>query len=350
MRFIRNSQCGPVSLGDDRAFSFHSSLDGYQPTPLHQCQLDHLHFWAKDERVRMGLPAFKILGASYAVFRKLQSQGLPEGCSSFPEMAAWLQAPRPQLVTATDGNHGRAVAAVARWLGLQAHVFVPEGTADQRIDAISSEGAQVHVAPGNYEIAVQWASQRVSDHVWLIQDTAFEGYTQIPQWIAEGYSTMVAETRDQLGHRTPELIAVQVGVGTLAQAVVQLAAKYWPDARILGVEPERAPCLYASIQAGTRVQVDTKHTSMTGLNCGLLSANAWSTLRDGLHGSMLINEVEAERASRSMISMGLPTGASGVAGVAALQRIQNEFPDWLGTTNLVFLTESINESDEFKDL
>ena len=149
--------------------------------------------WVKDESSRFGLPAFKILGASWAIHRALEERG-----------------DRPRLACATDGNHGRAVARVARDRGLEATVFVPAGMIAARREAIAAEGARVEVVDGSYDEAVERAAQAGA---LVIQDT---GDDQVPRWIVEGYGTIGAEIDVE-----PDVVAVQIGVGSFAAAMVR---------------------------------------------------------------------------------------------------------------------------------
>ena len=187
--------------------AFHQSLPGYAPTPLVDlpslaAELGVGRVLVKDESARLGLPAFKVLGASWACSRVLQSG---------PAV----------LVTATDGNHGRAVARMAAYLKTTATVFVPAVMLPETAAHITGEGATVIRVDGDYDDAVRAAAEHAGAEPGraLVQDTAWPGYEEVPGWIVEGYDTMLAEVDEQLG-RTPDLVAVPVGVGSLAQAVV----------------------------------------------------------------------------------------------------------------------------------
>ena len=198
---------------------FHAALPGHAPTPLTELPPLAAEFavgrvFVKDESDRLGLPAFKALGATWAVHRILADR------------AAQDTQPGPvTLVTATDGNHGRAVARTARLLGQHAHVFVPRGVHPQAVAAIAAEQARVTEVTGPYDEAVRLAARAAAapDAV-LVQDTAWPGYERIPGWIVEGYSTLCAEIDEQLAAEGavagPDLVSVPVGVGSLAQAVV----------------------------------------------------------------------------------------------------------------------------------
>jgi len=214
--------------------SFHRRFPGYEPTPLIDVpeladRLGIKRVLVKDESCRLDLPAFKILGASWAVYRALEARAKPsdifETWSTLEELAKKLAPLKPlTLATATDGNHGRAVARVAALFGFGARIFVPAGTAQARIDAIAGEGALVEVVNGTYEDAVARAAGQANDRCLVISDTSWPGYEKIPHWITEGYSTILWEIEDELvrrGEQSPDIFAVQFGVGALAAAVAR---------------------------------------------------------------------------------------------------------------------------------
>jgi len=234
----RSWSCGssaPVRDGEVRAY--HASLPGYALTPLAEvpalaAELGAGRVFVKDESARLGLPAFKVLGASWAVRQVLAGPG-PDGAAPPATPTPGLTGlralaarwPGLVLVTATDGNHGRAVARMARLYGALARVFVPAVTEPATRAAIAAEGAEVVQVAGSYDQAVaaarRWAEGRPA--AALVQDTAWPGYERIPGWIVEGYSTLFAELDAQLaaaGTGSPALVAVPVGVGSLAQACV----------------------------------------------------------------------------------------------------------------------------------
>lgn len=177
---------------------FHAGMPGYEPTPLRPAptaarRLGVAEVLVKDESARLGLPSFKVLGASWAVFRALRAR-LGAGAQqveTFGDLAEAVIALKPlTLSAATDGNHGRAVANMARRLGLGARVYVPTGTAGARIDAIASEGAAVTVVDGGYDDAVRRSAQDAGERCLVISDTSWDGYEDVPAWVIEGYSTI----------------------------------------------------------------------------------------------------------------------------------------------------------------
>ena len=271
MRWLANPHRDPaLRPGDDDApLRFHRSLDGYAPSPLVDApQL--AGEWGvgrvllKFERERFGLPAFKFLGASWAARRLL---GEPP------------YDPDLELVAATDGNHGRAVARVARLAGLGATILVPAGTAAARIDAIAGEGARVEVVDGTYDDAVRRSATLASPRRLVLSDTSWPGYEDVPRWVIEGYATIFREVDEQTDGARVDLAVIPIGVGALAAAAVRHLGA---GATLAGVEPESAACVLESIAAGEIVEVPGPHTSiMAGLNAGLPSLVAWPAMREG---------------------------------------------------------------------
>jgi diaminopropionate ammonia-lyase len=311
---------------------FHQRLPSYAPTSLIDVpELAHAlgigQLLIKDESTRLGLPAFKILGASWAVYRALEirlGQSL-EPWRTIDELAGKLESLRPfTLATATDGNHGRAVARVAALFGFQARIYVPAGTVPARINAIASEDARVEVVNGTYEEAVARAAEDGSESCLVVSDTSWPSYAEIPRWVAEGYSTIMSEIDDELANRgeaNPDLIAVQFGVGALAAAVVRHYRRSELDKqpRILSVEPLHAACALASMEAGEIVTVPGPHDSiMAGLNCGRPSIVAWSLVSRGIDAFIAIPDERAREAMRALARAAVVAGETGAAGLAGL--------------------------------
>ncbi len=290
-----------VASAASGARAFHRGLPDYAPTPLVSvpdlaAELGVGAFLVKDESSRLGLPAFKVLGASWAVARVVG--GLTGSATDLPSLRRAAAGSRLRLVTATDGNHGRAVAHMAALLGLGATVFVPDVMSPAAAAAIEGEGADVVRTTTDYDGAViaaaAFASER-SDRE-LVQDTAWPGYEQVPAWIVEGYDTMLEEVDEQLG-AAPDLVAVPVGVGSLAQAVVSHYRRSGsPHPAVLSVEPDSAACVLASLVAGAPVTVATRETVMAGLNCGTVSTSAWPVLHAGCDAAVAVTDAEALRA------------------------------------------------------
>lgn len=308
---------------------FHRRLPGYVPTPL--VRAPHLsaalgvgEVWVKDEARRLGLPAYKILGASWASYRELELVFGPfRPWETLDELAGQLRVHGPlTLIAATDGNHGRAVARMARWLGLSAHILVPEDMVPARVGAIRDEGARVDVVYGSYDDAVAASARLAGPKQLVISDTSWDGYSRVPGWVIGGYGTIFQEIDGQLaslGERQPDLVAAQMGVGSLAAAVIRHYRAPGRDTRVVGVEPTRADCVLRSLEAGELTEVPGPHVSiMAGLNCGNTSPLAWPLLRGGLSASVAIPDLRAEQAMRLLARDGVTSGESGAAGAGGL--------------------------------
>jgi diaminopropionate ammonia-lyase len=298
-----------------QVWQFHAGLPDYAATPLTELPALALEFgvgrvFVKDESSRLGLPAFKALGASWAIHRIL-SQRVPD-------------APLV-LVTATDGNHGRAVARMARLHRQRAHVFVPHGVHPAAVAAIVAEEAQVTHVDGPYDEAVRQAAEASNEPgTVLVQDTSWPGYEQIPGWIVEGYATLFTEVDGQLSVMdagSPGLVVVPTGVGSLAQAAVThyRSRPAGTATALLAVEPDNAACVLTSLVSGRLRTIRTSVTTMAGLNCGTPSSLAWPHLRDGLDAAIAVTEAEAARAMRDLGGAGIAAGPCGAASLAGLR-------------------------------
>jgi len=322
-----------VQPPSDLPLTVHRRLPEYRPSPLRtlpavaeRLGLAALHL--KDESGRLGLPAYKVLGAAWATWRVLERRfgwGLDSWASVADLRASLAGLPSLRLVSATDGNHGRGVARMARWLGLAAEIFVPEGTAAARIAAIAGEGARVVGGQGTYDAAVEQAAAVRGEDVLLLQDHGWPGYEEIPGWVAEGYETIFLEADRQLveaGSPPPDLVLVQIGVGTLASAAVRHFRRDGLDPRpvLVGVEPTGAACALVSIEAGRPVMIEAgAHSSiMAGLNCGTPSSAAWPDLRAGIDAYLAVEDDQARTAMRELAAAGIVAGESGAAGLAGL--------------------------------
>jgi diaminopropionate ammonia-lyase len=218
---------------------------------------------------------------------------------------------------------------MAQLLGLAARVYVPAGTTAKTLKAIADEGAQVVQTDLRYDDMVRAAASSTTNRPAdiLIQDTAWPGYEEIPHWIVAGYSTMFGEIDAQSGDRTPDLIAVPTGVGSLLQAALQ---HYRPTPRqplpaVLAVEPVTAACVTASLAAGKPISVDTSRpTSMAGLNCGTVSTIAWPAIRDTLTAAVVVTDAQAHAAMQRLHELGVPAGPSAAASLAGVRAVLGE--------------------------
>ena len=261
---------------------------------------------AKDETGRFGLNAFKIIGVRYAVHR-------------LGDAAA-----RRGLVCATAGNHGRAVARVARQKGVPCTVFIPAG-GSPRIEAMRADGATVVEVQGTYEDAVRLAAQHGRETgATIVSDTSWEGYDEIPRWIMAGYTQIFEEANSQW-NAPPTVVLIQGGVGGLVCAAASWFAWRFGERRpyLIACEPESAACLMDSARAGTLTSTRGDLTTiMACLRCAEPSAAAWPTIAAGIDAFMTVSDHEALQAVRTLTAGEGPehieAGVSGACGVAAL--------------------------------
>ena len=251
-----------------KAARFHSGMEGYKPTPL--VSLDALasqlglgKLWIKDESHRFGLNAFKALGGSYAMAKYLcRRLDIPLDEKAFDILRSQdtlAKLGQITFVTATDGNHGRGVAWSARLLGHKAVVYMPAGTAAERLENIRAQGAQADIMDFNYDDCVRLASRMADEQGWvLVQDTAWEGYEDIPTGIMQGYCTMAGEAAEQMAPLSPTHLFLQAGVGSMAGAVAGYFAARFEDAPpvTVVVEPDRADCHYRTALADGRYELN----------------------------------------------------------------------------------------------
>jgi diaminopropionate ammonia-lyase len=287
------------------AAAFHAALSGYRPTPVRDLadvaeELGVATVLVKDESDRMGLPAFKVLGASWAVERALAAG---PGTDT--------------LVAASAGNHGRAVAHVARARGLRCRIFLPARAAPARRQAIAGEGAEVVMVDGDYEAAVALAAEAGEEPgVLVIADVGAGGTAE---WVIDGYATLFREAAAQAGY---DLVVVPVGVGSLAAAAARHAAS--AGIHVIGVEPATAACLTASLAAGEPTAVPAPGTAMAGLDCSEVSVAAWPTLLHGIDGMLTVDDGEAATAVVELARDGLAIGESGAAPLAGLHALTTD--------------------------
>lgn len=326
----------------------------------------------KDEGTRFGLGSFKALGGAYAVFRLLAREiELRTGDSAVS--ATDLTTGKYHDITdgmtvtcATDGNHGRSVAWGAKMFGAHCVIHVHESVSSGRVDAIAAYGAEVRRNPGNYDDAVRRAAQDAAANDWfVVSDTSYEGYMDVPRDVMQGYAVMVEEALRQIpGPLAPSHVFVQGGVGGLAAAVGgHLWERLGPmRPRLVVVEPVNAACLYESARSGALTAVHgSLDTIMAGLSCGEPSVVAWRLLQDGADDFMAIHDEPAAHCMRLLASgrKGDPVivaGESAVAGLAGMLLAAQEpqaraalglTPE---STILVFGTEGDTDPDLYRHI
>lgn len=352
----------------DDVLRVHRALPGYAPTPL--LSLDGIagslgvkSLLLKDEGMRFGLKAFKALGASYAVYRVLREKS---GGRLEPEEFIGTKgrelADGLTLSCATDGNHGRAVAWIARLLEIPSVIYVPRGTVLARIAAIRSEGARVVVVDGDYDEAIRHAADEAKGDRVVISDTGYPGYSTIPCYIQHGYLTIFSEISCQLkkaGEKSPDVIFIQAGVGAFASAAAMFFNDPSDGVRLVCVEPRAADCLFRSAKAGDGIPRTVsygKNTIMAGLNCGTPSLTAWPAVYKRFDLFVSMEDHWAKEAMRYLAAAGVVSGESGAAGLAALIALSRKKPGLLSkglhlpddARALIISTEADTDPDSYR--
>jgi len=323
------NNCGQFGVRTaEKVREFHKSFAEYDVTPL--ASLDNLAkhvgvagLFVKDESYRFGLNAFKVLGGSYA-------------------MAQYAQGEKKNntFVTATDGNHGRGVAWAASRMGCDAYVYLPKGTFAERLQNILSLGVHAEVTDLSYDDVVRHAMRMAEKNDWiLIQDTSWPGYEEIPTRIMQGYTTMGAEIKEQLGDVVPTHIFLQAGVGAMAGAMTAYFSDLYGENRpkIIIVEPDRANCIFVTAEASDgqlHYYTEEMDSIMAGLCCGEPCTIAWDILKDHADFVVACSDTIAEKGMRLL---GKPlgederivSGESGAVttGLVAELMINQEFTD-----------------------
>ncbi len=356
----------PVVSPDPKLAGYHHRMPAYAPTllfnaPTLAARLGVGKLLIKAETQRMGLPSFKILGASWATYQALCAHlgSEPEPWNNINELAANLNHLRPfNLAAATDGNHGRAVAFMARLLGFGCHIFVPAGMVQSRIEAIRREGATVTIVDGTYDDAVRQSAAMASKNCLVVSDTSWEGYEETPSRVIEGYSTIFREVDDALdtsGMERPDMVVIPMGVGAfMAAAVAHYRGATKRNTLIVGVEPIDANCIQISAEAGHITEVPGPHNSiMVGLNCGTPSLIAWPLVSTGVDWFTAVDDEVARNAMRELASIGIVAGETGAAALGGLKALLTS-KEWLAegrdtraATVLLVVTEGATDPDAY---
>ncbi|MBA8899193.1 diaminopropionate ammonia-lyase [Phyllobacterium sp. P30BS-XVII] len=315
---------------------FLSHRDNHVPTPLHAlpglaAELGIAALHVKDEGQRLGLGSFKALGGSYAVIRLVLEEanrqlGRIVDVSELHTQEVRAIASRMTFGCATDGNHGKSVAAGARLVGAKSAIFVHAGVSDERVAAIARYGAEMIRVDGTYDDSIR-ESARVSEAKgWtVVSDTSWPGYERIPGLVMQGYTAIICEALRDLPE-LPTHVFVQAGVGGVAAALAGHLALVFGDRRptFIVVEPARAACIFASAAAGEVVKIaHGEATVMAMLECYEPSPVAWRVLTRAADAFMTVEEEGAVRAmNRLARPLGNDTpvvaGESGGAGLAGL--------------------------------
>ncbi|MDO4265255.1 MAG: diaminopropionate ammonia-lyase [Eubacteriales bacterium] len=362
-----------------KARAFHESFPQYKVTPL--ADLEKMAEWlglgrvcVKDESYRFGLNAFKVLGGSYAIARYIAGElgkdvsELPYNVLTSKELLD--QFGKAAFFSATDGNHGRGVAWAANRLGQDCVIRMPVGSTEYRRKQIEREGAECTIETVNYDDCVRMVAKEAAacKRGVVIQDTAWEGYEEIPSWIMQGYSTMADEASEQFGER-PTHVFVQAGVGSLAGGIVgYFSNKYRENPPVMVVvEAEPAACLYKGAVAADgeiRTCDGEMPTIMAGLCCGEPNITSWDILKNHVSAFLAVDDSVARRGMRMLAAplKGDPqvvSGESGAASFGALATIMEdesyaELREALGLNKdariLMFSTEGDTDPERWKNI
>ena len=366
-----------------KARAFHESFPQYTTTPL--TRLDRMaaylglkEVYVKDESYRFGLNAFKVLGGSFAMARFIASE-TGKDVSELPYAVLTSDKLREEFgqatfFTATDGNHGRGVAWSANRLGQKAVVHMPKGSTQTRLENIAKEGAQVDIQEMNYDDCVRLAAKEAdeTERGVIVQDTAWDGYEEIPSWIMQGYGTMAMEAGEQLkgyGCDRPTHVFVQAGVGSLAGAVVGYFTNLYPDnpPTFVVVEADVAACLYKGAAAGDgdpRIVDGDMQTIMAGLACGEPNTISWDILKNHVKVFIAAPDWVAASGMRMLAApikgdAPVTSGESGAAPFGALAAIMTmeEYRDLRleigldeNSSVLLFSTEGDTDPERYKNI
>ena len=366
-----------------KARAFHESFPQYTTTPL--TRLDRMaaylglkEVYVKDESYRFGLNAFKVLGGSFAMARFIASE-TGRDVSELPYAVLTSDKLREEFgqatfFTATDGNHGRGVAWSANRLGQKAVVHMPKGSTQTRLENIAKEGAQVDIQEMNYDDCVRLAAKEAeeTERGVIVQDTAWDGYEEIPSWIMQGYGTMAMEAGEQLkdyGCDRPTHVFVQAGVGSLAGAVVGYFTNLYPDnpPTFVVVEADAAACLYKGAAAGDgdpRIVDGDMQTIMAGLACGEPNTISWDILKNHVKVFIAAPDWVAASGMRMLAApikgdAPVTSGESGAApfGALAAMMTMEEYRDLkheIGLDEnsrvLLFSTEGDTDPERYKNI
>lgn len=366
-----------------KARTFHESFPQYSQTPLARLQhmADYLgikELYVKDESYRFGLNAFKVLGGSFAMARYIAKQtgrdvsALPYNVLTSEELRKEFG--QATFFTATDGNHGRGVAWAANKLGQKSVVLMPKGSTRTRLENIRKENAQATIEEVNYDECVRMANalaEKTPNGV-MVQDTAWDGYEEIPSWIMQGYGTMAMEADEQLheyGCERPTHVFIQAGVGSLAGAVQGYFANSYPEnpPKVIVMEASVADCLYKGAVAkdgSVRFVDGDMQTIMAGLACGEPNTISWDILKNHVTAFLSCPDWVSAKGMRMLAApfKGDPqvvSGESGAVGMGVIASVMQmdeykELREFLALDEnsrvLMFSTEGDTDPDRYKEI
>jgi len=355
---------------------YHESFGEYSETAL--VSLDNLaihlgigKLYVKDESSRFQLNSFKVLGAAYAVGKAI-AEKLNTDIKNLPFDVMKKRVKEElgdiKLMATTDGNHGRGVAWMGKQLGLEVHIYMPNGTTKNRLNHILDQGANGTITEMNYDDTVRWVAEEAKKKGMLvIQDTAWEGYEDVPLWIMQGYSTIAREVLNQLGDEVPTHVVLQAGVGAFAGVIAEVFYTHYKEAcpKIILVEAESADCFYQSAIEGKKIiRSGDLTTIMAGLACGEPNPIAYDVLFSLVDSFVSTPDWVAANGMRIMASplqgdRKIISGESGAVSLGMIESILSdvqytEMKDILGLHKesrvLVFSTEGDTDKTVYQDV
>lgn len=298
----------------------------------------------KDESRRSSLGSFKALGAPNALLKLVQRRFAQQAWRDADLLAGRHAGALAGFVviSATDGNHGRALAAAAQSLGCRCVIVLHAQVGDERAQAIAALGAGIVRIAGNYDASVAEAARLARANGWeVVSDTSYQGYEEVPRDVMQGYGVIAGELlADTETNPDPDScpwthVILQGGVGGLAAGIV---SGFWDRygarrPRFIVVEPEQADCLLQSAIAGRPARaLGSVDSVMAGLACGETSPLAWRFLQPAVDAFMTVSDAQAEDAMRVLAAglhgdVPIVAGESAVAGLAALQALSRSTQD-----------------------
>lgn len=362
---------------DDEAINYHKNFSEYSETSLHilknySKKVGIKNVFIKDESTRFGLNAFKVLGASFAIGKyidKMINKDMSEITFEYLKSGQWKKELKDiTLVSTTDGNHGRGVAWTAKQLEVPCRIYMPKGSTENRLKNITDLGAYGEITEYNYDETVRLVNELAKKNGWtIIQDTAWEGYEDIPKWIMKGYSTLAKEVIKELKENIPTHIFLQAGVGAFAGVMASVFTEEYikNPPKIILVEPSNAACFFKSSLNNkcTAVGGDL-NTIMCGLACGEPNPLGYEILSRYCDVFLSVSD---EMTKRGMKMLNKPlkddpkiiSGESGAVGMGVLDEIMtNPEYDKLKTylelneksNVLIISTEGNTDPDVYKSI
>lgn len=355
---IRNEKFYGI-YSDDEAINYHKSFKEYSETKLYDLKnysekIGVKNVFVKDESTRFNLNAFKVLGASFAIGKYIAQaigRDISEIDSDYLKGGEWKKTLEDMiLVSTTDGNHGRGVAWTAKQIRVPCRIYMPKGSTANRLKNITDLGAYGEITKLNYDETVRRVNSMAQEHEWtIVQDTAWEGYEDIPGWIMKGYSTLAKEVIKQIGSNIPTHIFLQAGVGAFAGVMASVFTETYIEnaPKIIVVEPHNAACFYKCAQENKCTSVGGDlNTIMCGLACGepnplgyeILSryADMFLSVSDEMtiRGMKLLHNPSGDDAS-------IVSGESGAVGMGVLDEIMTN-AEYEKLKNILGLDEKSN--------